>query len=99
MNSRMPSTGPYYIGHVKNGVIILDAPTSLTEGQAVRVEPLEQGADASRAMDSAVRIQQLQRLFAEWTEEDGKLSGEEADRLHAGLEQTSGLGFRSPKLD
>ena len=29
-----------YRGTVKNGVVVFDAPTSLTEGTAVRVEPL-----------------------------------------------------------
>jgi hypothetical protein len=29
-----------YRGTVKNGVVVFDAPTSLTEGTAVRVEPV-----------------------------------------------------------
>jgi hypothetical protein len=85
-----------YTGHVKNGVIVLDGHVVLDEGQAVRVEPLAQTAvDAERAE----RFRQLQQLFAEWTQEDGTLNDEEADRLRSALEQSRGLGFRSPALD
>lgn len=41
----------------------------------------------------------LQQFFGEWTEEDGRLSAEQADRLHAALEQSRGLCLRSPALD
>jgi hypothetical protein len=85
-----------YTGHVKNGVIVLDAQVNLDEGQAVRVEPLSNAPlDAQRAE----RIRQLQQLFSAWTVEDGRLTDEEADRLRAALEQHRGLGFRSPALD
>lgn len=89
-------SSPAYIGHVKNGVVVLDAQVSLTEGQAVRVEPL---GKTQLELERAECVRQLQQLFTEWTEEDGKLSDEEADRLHAALEYSRGLGFRSPKLD
>ena len=85
-----------YTGHVKNGVIVLDAPIALDEGLAVRVEPLTQPAfDADRAE----RVRQLQHLFAEWTEEDARLTDEEADRLRTALAQGRGFGFRAPTLD
>lgn len=86
------------IGHVKNGVIVVGDGTSLPDGQPVRVEPLDPAANTGDE-DSTERIRKLERLFAEWTEEDGKLSGEEADRLQAALEQHRGLGFRAAKVD
>ena len=85
-----------YTGHVKNGVIVLDAQVTLDEGQAVRVEPL---TDSPLAALQAQRVHQLQELFAEWTEEDGRLTDEDADRLRTALQQNRGLGFRSPALD
>ena len=83
-----------YTGHVKNGVIVLDAQITLDEGQAVRVEPVA-SVDAGRAD----RLCQLQQLFTQWTEEDGQLTDEEANRLHAALDHSRGLELRSPQLD
>lgn len=91
-----PSSGASYIGHVKNGVVVLDVQVPFPEGQAVRVEPLTK-ANLDRERED--RVRQLQHLFSEWTEEDGKLSDEEADRLRAALEVSRGLGFRSPGVD
>lgn len=88
-----------FIGHVKNGVVVLDPQVALKDGQAVRVELLGQGAEAQFDAERADRIRQLQQLFSEWTEEDGKLSDEEADSLHVALDRNPGLGFRSPMLD
>jgi hypothetical protein len=90
------SSSASYPGHVKNGVVVLDIQVPLPEGQPVRVEPV-----AQRTLDQerADRVRQLQYLFSEWTEEDGKLPDEEADRLHAGLEEGRGLGFRAPTVD
>ena len=79
-----------FTGHVRNGVVILDAEFALSEGLAVRIEPLA---------DTADRVRQLQQLFNQWTEEDAKLTTEEADRLHIALEQSRGLSFRSPDLN
>lgn len=64
-------------GHVRNGVVILDAEITLSEGQVVRIEPLS---------DTANRVLQLQLLFNQWTEEDAQLSPDEADRLRNSLE-------------
>ena len=95
--SETPSSASY-IGHVKNGVVVLDTQVSLNDGQAVRVEPLGQGTGIQLDTDRADRVRQLQQLFAEWTAEDAKLSDAEADRLRAALEQNRGLSFRSPTL-
>jgi hypothetical protein len=84
-----------YPGHVKNGVIVLDVQVNLDEGQAVRVEPLAPTLDGERAE----RVRQLQQLFAQWTDEDSRLSDEEADRLRMALDQSHGLSFRSPIID
>jgi hypothetical protein len=98
-NAETHSSESSYIGHVKNGVVVLDPQVPLTDGQAVRVEPLGSGAERHLDTARADRVRQLQELFAEWTEEDGKLSDEEADRLHVALGQSRGLSFRSPNLD
>ena len=94
-NADTPPSATSFIGHVKNGVVVLNTTVSLADGQAVRVEPLGTGIDAARAD----RIRQMQQLFAEWNEEDGKLTDEEADRLHQALEQSHGLSFRPAAVD
>lgn len=78
----------WYVGHVKNGVVVLDTPVCLTEGQTVRVEPLGEKMETQTDIEPTDRVQQLRQLFAEWIEEDGKLSDEEADRLHTALEHS-----------
>src|SRR5205807_2108755 len=88
-----------YIGHVKNGTVVLDAHVSLREGQTVRVEPIGNETDTQLDREQVDRVHQLQQLFADWTEEDSKLSDEEADRLHSALNQSCRLSFRAPKLD
>jgi hypothetical protein len=88
-----------YIGHVRNGVVVLDGPVTLREGQVVRVEPIGEKMGTPPDIERTDRVQQLQQLFAKWTEEDGELSDEEADGLRTALEQSRGLSFRSPKLD
>jgi hypothetical protein len=97
--SQNDSSASSYLGHVKNGVIVLDESAALKEGQAVRVEPLGQEIGAESASDRGDRVHQLEQLFAAWTEEDGKLSEDDADRLDAALEQSRGLRFRSPAID
>ena len=84
-----------HIGHVKNGVVVLDAHISLAEGQAVRVEPL---SNVELSEDRANRVRQLRQLFDQWTEEDGQLSEEDADRLHSALGQNQRLSFRPAKV-
>jgi len=79
---------------MKNRVIVLDSDSSLHEGQAVRVEPIGEVPNAC-----ADRIHELQRLFAEWTKEDGLLSEAEADLLRDALEQSNRLRLRTPTLD
>jgi hypothetical protein len=85
--------GASYIGHVKNGAVIFDEQVPFSAGQAVRVEPLiECGApDPARAE----LVAKMKRAFDAWTEEDGKLSDEEADCLHIALQQNRGLSFRT----
>ena len=94
-----PSSATSYTGYVKNGVIVLDTNAGLVEGQAVRVVPLGEQEQIGREKKSAERMRQLQQLFAEWTDEDGKLSDEDADRLRAALIQNRGIGLRSPVVD
>jgi hypothetical protein len=94
-----PSSKPSYFGHIRNGVIVFDAQVFLNEGQPVRVEPLGQDGDSNLDHEAADRVRKLQMLFTTWTEEDGKLSNEEADRLGKALERSRGLEFRPPTLD
>ncbi len=92
-------TATSYIGHVRNGVVVLDGSVSLREGQVVRVEPIGEKMRTQPDIEGTDRVQRLQQLFGEWTEEDGKLSDEEADCLRTALEQSRGLSFRSATLD
>ncbi len=94
----LPSATPL-VGHVKNGVIIVDANITLVEGQAVRIEPLPQEADAQIGDERAEKLKRMQELFTQWDDEDSKLTDEEADRLQVALEQNPRLSFRIPKLD
>jgi hypothetical protein len=93
------SPAEMHVGHVKNGVVVLDTSVHLREGQAVRLEPIGDKMETNADIDRADRVRRLQQLFAEWTEEDGKLSDEEADRLRTALEQSRGLRFRSAAVD
>ena len=87
---------PSYIGHVRNGLVVLDADASLVEGQAVRVEPLV--SEATLESDRMERVRKLQSLFEQWTQEDAQLSDEEADCLRLALDQNQGLEFQVPDL-
>lgn len=98
-HSESPLPSSSHTGHVKNGIIILDGGISLQDGQAVRVEPLCKEPGVQVDAERAEQVRRLQQLFAEWTDEDSKLSEEEADRLHIALEQNRGLHFASPLLD
>lgn len=86
---------PSYLGHVVNGVIVVDTTVMLSEGQAVRIEPLVQEI----ATPIADQLQRMKTLFAQWDEEDRSLTDEEADRLQLALQQNRGLSFRTPQLD
>lgn len=94
------SPSPSYIGHVRNGLVVLDAQVSLVEGQAVRVEPLQVSSATTSMLDAELsdRVHRVQKMFDEWTREDNLLSDEEADRLHVALEENRGLEFRAPDL-
>ena len=98
-NSEPSSPAASVTGRVKNGVIVLDVKIDLQDGQAVRIEPLGPGPEAQVDTKRADRARRLQELFAQWTEEDGKLSDEEAGRLHTALNEGRGLQFGSPTLD
>ena len=94
----LPSA-PTYTGHVQNGVIILDTELTLSEGQAVRIEPLGLDATTPITDERATQLRRMKTLFTQWDEEDSQLSDEEADRLHLALQQNRGLTFRTPPLD
>jgi hypothetical protein len=95
-NSESTPPARSYLGHVRNGIIVLDTDVPLQDGQAVRVEPLASGADTPIDAERAERVRRLQQLFTAWTEEDAQLTDEEADRLRNALEQDRGLRLGSP---
>ena len=101
MNPTETASAPSsYTGHVKNGVVVLDTGIPFSEGQAVRVERLTPRDDVSAADgERAELLARMKQAFDTWTEEDSKLSDEEADRLHIALEQNRGLSFRTPTLN
>jgi hypothetical protein len=99
MSNPEHSSSASFNGHFKNGVVVPDAQVALPEGQAVRVEPLPRRKQDLTAKGGDDRVRHLQSLFSQWTEEDGKLSDEEADRLHKALEQNRGLDFRARTVD
>ena len=92
------SAPPSFTGHVRNGVVIIDTQVSLSEGQAVRIEPLAEAVEGTLDHARTQRVLQVQQLFDQWTREDAELPLDEADRLHIALEQSRGLTFRSADL-
>jgi hypothetical protein len=83
-----------FSGHVKNGVVVLDPGTSLPEGLSVRIEPIEENSPTNGSL-----LKGMQTLFTQWSEEDGQLSNEEADRLQIALEQNRGVTLRNFELE
>ena len=94
------SPSPSYIGHVRNGIVVLDADASFIEGQAVRVEPLQVPSTEAGGMDSelAARVQKIRTIFEQWTQEDSHVSPEVAEEFHLALEANRGLEFQTPDL-
>ena len=91
---------PSYIGHVRNGLVVLDADASLAEGQAVRVEPLQVSSAEAGGMDAelAARVQKIRAIFEQWSQEDSEVSPEVAEEFHLALEANRGLEFQTPDL-
>ena len=48
-----------YIGHIRKGVVVFNTEASLTEGQAVRVEPLTVAAEQPLDAERADRVRRL----------------------------------------
>jgi hypothetical protein len=84
-----------YVGHVKNGVIVLDSHASLKEGQAVRIEPIHLSTPTLSADERTEQIQRMKALFAQWNEEDRLLSDEDAELLQNALNQNRRLSIHS----
>ena len=91
---------PSYVGHVRNGLVVLDADASLIEGQAVRVEPLQVPSAEAGRMDAelSARVQKMRTIFEQWTQEDSQVSPEVAEEFHRALETNRGLEFQTPNL-
>jgi hypothetical protein len=85
------------VGHVKNGVIVVDGAVNLPEGQAVRIEPLAGESRAGTLSDGlSNQLQEMKALFAQWDEEDSLVPEETAEDFHRSLERHRGLHFRAP---
>lgn len=98
---KQPNTNPSrqsYVGHVKNGVVVLDSPAQLPDGLLVHVQPLESDSNGSLDDQRSARVGELRRLFDAWTEEDGKLNDAQAGCLSEALEGSQGLQFRPTDL-
>lgn len=78
------------LGHVKNGVVVLDTQVNLEEGTPVRVETLVGDEQQRRAE----RYQQLLRRLNEWNEQDAANDGHLGDVLQEGLAADHGIRFR-----
>ncbi len=85
-------------GRVQNGVVVLDNPASLPEGQSVRVEPIGVVSREQSDAERAELLLKMKALFAEWNEEDSKLTDEEASYLTIALEE-SRQRYRTPSAD
>ncbi|MEZ6141927.1 MAG: hypothetical protein R3B84_15250 [Zavarzinella sp.] len=79
---------PYYSGHVRNGVIILDDNIPLVDGQAVRIELLPEKPASENNQNRAA---QLKLIFDQWDQEDEFLSDEQAELLQQALQETRGV--------
>jgi hypothetical protein len=80
-------------GSTGKGAMVMGTPTACSEQQPNRIEVVPSGICVDAQL--AERIRSLQRLFAEWTEEDGKLRNEDADVLGVALDASHGLGFHA----
>ena len=98
-NSETSASASSYIGHVKNGVVVLDAHVDLADGQTVRVEPLGPEGTTLIRNERVAQLQQMQELFSQWDEEDSQISTDDAESFHNALKQNRGLCFRTPKMD
>ncbi len=97
-SENLPSGTPL-VGHVKNGVIIVEGNAAFVEGQAVRIEPLPRETTLPTAEACEEKLNRMESHFAQSDEEDSKITDEEADRLRVALQQNPRLSFRIPKLD
>lgn len=79
------------LGRVKNGVIIIDTPMTLPEGQPVRIEPL-----ALRVViPTDDRLERMKTIFARWDAEDSELSDDESECLQLAIRGNRGILFRT----
>ena len=99
MNATLiPIPGTSQRGHVRDGIVVLDMPISMEDGQAVEVIPIVR---ESSTVDEIERTQQLKRMketFAQWAEEDRDLTEHDADVLERALNENRGIRFRPVNL-
>ena len=94
----LPLAAPFF-GLVKNGVIVVNTNVRLTEGQAVRIEPVGPEGQSPISTERAEELEQLRNLFAQWDVEDNEIADGDSESFHESLQKNRGLSLRTPKLD
>jgi hypothetical protein len=92
-----PAAG--HIGHVKNGVIVVDKGVSLSEGQTVRIEPLTRDNEGSAPDAHSDQLSAMKALFSQWDLEDNQVPDETAAEFHKALAQNRGLRLHKPNVE
>lgn len=92
----VPNSRETYLGHVRHGMIVPDAPIPLAEGTPVRFEML---ADTQPEPSLAEKLKAFDELVKKWDEEDALLTEEQQDALRKALEENRGLRFRDNELN
>lgn len=82
-----------YLGHVKNGVIVLDAPATLGEGTPVRVESLAGARIDAEKQHRGEHYRALLQRLQEWNREDADEEGRLGDVLQTELAADRGIRF------
>lgn len=79
-----------YLGHVRHGVIVLDTPTPLIEGEPVRIEKLTELQTGTALMD---KLKQFDELIKKWDQEDMHVTDDDVMAFQADLAKDRGLGI------
>jgi hypothetical protein len=90
-----PRAAMSYPGHVKNGVIVLDAQVDLAEGLPVRVEPVSNSADVAKRRE---RYRRAFQLIEQWGQEDPAYNARLTKLLKEELPKEHGIAFRDVEL-
>ncbi len=95
MHEHETPSPPRYTGHVKNGVIVLDARAGLSEGRAVQVEPLDPTAATQERL---ARYGRAFQAIEAWSREDPDYTERVATKLAEELPPDHGVRFRDVSI-